>query len=274
MDSETGRHPGRLEPAVMRAALVGHTGFVGSNLLRQTTFGDCYNSSNIQDICGREFDLLICAGVIATKWWANQNAAADRARIQSLLECLTSVRSKRTIVISTIDVYPVTSGVDERYDCRSRPNHAYGTNRLEFEEAVRALFPQVLVARLAGVFGPGLKKNVLYDLLHGNGLAAINPASCFQYYNISNLWCDLRRAEAINIDTVNLVYPPLCTSEIIDRFFPGTVVGGNGTLPEVHYDVTTIYSAHFGGRPLGYIGETSQLLAELESFIGQEKQHP
>ncbi len=255
----------------MRAALIGYTGFVGSNLLRQTTFGDCYNSANIHEICGREFDLLVCAGVIATKWWANQNAAEDRARIQSLLKCLGSVRCGRAVIISTIDVYPLISGVDETYDCRSRPNHPYGANRLEFEEGVRAIFPQAMAARVAGVFGPGLKKNVIYDLLHENGLGAINPASSFQYYNISNLWRDLRRAEEAGIDTVNFVSPPLRTGEIIERFFSGAAVGSTAG-PEVHYDVRTIHSDRFGGPP-GYLEHASQLLNELEAFIEQEKKY-
>jgi len=253
----------------LHSALIGYTGFVGSNLLRQNAFDDCYNSTNIEDIRGKEFDHLVCAGVIATKWWANQNADEDRARIQSLLGCLRSVRCERAVVISTIDVYPVTSGVDERYDCRSRPNHPYGTNRLEFEEQMRALFPQVQVARVAGVFGPGLKKNVIYDLLHDKGLDTINPASRFQYYNISNLWRDLQRAEKANIDIVNLVSPPLGTEEIIECFFPAAVVGRR-PAGEVHYDVRTVHSGPFGGPP-GYVAERNLLLTEMGAFIAGEQ---
>jgi nucleoside-diphosphate-sugar epimerase len=251
------------------AALIGHTGFVGSNLARQAAFGYCYNSSNIEDIRGREFDLLVCAGVIATKWWANQNADEDRARIQSLLASLGSVKCKRAVVISTVDVYPVTSGVDENFDCHSRPNHPYGTNRLGFEEGMRALFSQVMVARVAGVFGPGLKKNVIYDLLHDNGLDTINPASRFQYYNISNLWRDLQRAEQVDLDIANFVSPPISTQEIVDRFFPDAMVGRRAA-PEVHYDVRTFHSSVFGGPP-GYLSETSQLLTELGDYIVDEK---
>ena len=62
----------------MRAALIGHSGFVGSNLARQTRFDSTYNSSNIESIAGQEFDLLVCAGVRAEKWIANANPDADR----------------------------------------------------------------------------------------------------------------------------------------------------------------------------------------------------
>ena len=49
-------------------ALIGNTGFVGGNLLRQQPFDALFNSKNIDDIAGRSFDLVVCAGVRAEKW--------------------------------------------------------------------------------------------------------------------------------------------------------------------------------------------------------------
>lgn len=46
-------------------ALIGHTGFVGSNLREQHEFDVFFNSRNIEEIKGGEFDLLVCAGVNA-----------------------------------------------------------------------------------------------------------------------------------------------------------------------------------------------------------------
>ncbi len=43
-------------------ALIGHTGFVGGNLLRQHGFGACFNTSNIETIGGRDFDALVFSG--------------------------------------------------------------------------------------------------------------------------------------------------------------------------------------------------------------------
>ncbi len=47
----------------MSSALIGYTGFVGSTLLRERPFYVQYNSKNIHDIAGRQFDLLFCAAV-------------------------------------------------------------------------------------------------------------------------------------------------------------------------------------------------------------------
>jgi nucleoside-diphosphate-sugar epimerase len=249
----------------MASALIGHTGFVGSNLARQFTFDECYNSKNIGDIRGREFDLLVSAGVSAVKWWANQNAAEDRARIDSLLADLAEMRARRVVVLSTVDVYPLNSGVDESFDCHSRPNHAYGVNRLHFEDAMRERFDNTTVVRIGGVFGSGLKKNVIYDLLHDNCLEMINPGSSFQYYNVGRLWRDLEWLERTGIRLINFVTEPIATREILDRFFPGKPVGAKPSA-EAHYDVRTLHSREFGTAP-GYLATAEEVLTELGEFV-------
>ena len=105
----------------MARALIGHTGFVGGNLLRQGRYGDLYNSTNIGDIAGKSFELVVSAGCKAAKWIANQEPAADRAGIESLMRALERVRAERFVLISTIDVYPQPIEVDERQRARSSP---------------------------------------------------------------------------------------------------------------------------------------------------------
>lgn len=249
----------------MRTALIGHTGFVGGNLARQFAFDEYYNSKNITGIQGKEFDLLVCGGVSAVKWWANQNPVEDKQRIDALLADLARVRAQKVVILSTVDVYPVTHGVDESFDCHLQPNHAYGANRLYFEEALLDRFEVVMIVRLSGVFGPGLKKNVLYDLLHDNCLDTINPDSSFQYYNVSHLWRDLEQLDRTGIRLINFVTEPIRTRDIIDRYFPGKLVGQR-QASEVHYDVRTLYSEKFG-RPPRYLGEAAQVMADLGDFV-------
>ena len=45
----------------MKTGLIGHTGFVGTNLKEKYFFDKEYNSSNIKEIEGEQFDLLLCA---------------------------------------------------------------------------------------------------------------------------------------------------------------------------------------------------------------------
>jgi hypothetical protein len=45
----------------MTNALIGYTGFVGSNLDDSGQFDDKYNTSNIRDIDGKDYDLVVSA---------------------------------------------------------------------------------------------------------------------------------------------------------------------------------------------------------------------
>lgn len=252
----------------MTSCLIGYTGFIGGNLQRQTTFSESYNSKNIADIRSREFDLLVCSGVTATKWWANQNAEGDRSRIDGLLDHLRHVKARRVFVISTVDVYPVTRDVDETFDCHSAPNHAYGVNRLYFEDQMKRLFSEAMICRIGGVFGPGLKKNLIYDLLHDNGIEKINLDSSFQFYNIAHVWADLLKMENNGLRLVNFLTEPVTMREVVERVFPDSVVGTDPG-PLVVYDVHTRYAVEMGGAG-SYLESKAAVLQGLESFVRQQ----
>ena len=66
-------------------ALIGHTGFVGSNLALQLPFEAKFSSRNIGDIRGKTFDTIVCAGAYAAKWKANQDPQADREAVERLM---------------------------------------------------------------------------------------------------------------------------------------------------------------------------------------------
>ena len=60
-------------------ALVGYTGFVGSNLYTQGKFDCVYNSKNITEAFETYPDLLVYAGLRAEKYLANQAPEKDMA---------------------------------------------------------------------------------------------------------------------------------------------------------------------------------------------------
>src|SRR5205823_4842665 len=143
----------------------GHTGFVGSTLGRQHAFEACFNSTNIDDIRGRRFDLVVCAGVRAEKWKANIDPTGDAAGIARLQGALDEVAAARFVLISTVDVFARPTGVDEDSPVDTSTVHAYGRHRRALEEYAAGRFDATVV-RLPGLYGRGLKKNIIYDLLH------------------------------------------------------------------------------------------------------------
>lgn len=250
-------------------ALIGFTGFVGSNLAKQYSFDAQFNSSNIEQIAGRSLDLLVFAGAQSKKWWANANPEADWNGIKKAIVPLSSTSAARAVLISTIDVLPPTAlHADEGFDCRQVTQIGYGYNRIRLEEAFRAIFANALVVRLPALFGPGLKKNVVYDLIHNNTLEKINGLSTFQYYDVARLWSDIDVVMRERLPIVHLFTEPIRTQEIIDRFFPNTEFGCN-PAPAAHYDYRTRYGRLFGGGDR-YIEDERSVLARLSAFVAIE----
>src|SRR5690242_17173248 len=113
----------------MRSALVGHSGFVGGTLLAQTSFDDLYRSTNIEQIRGRSYDILVCAAAPAAKWKANQDPEGDIANLRRLMQQLATVEACTALLISTVDVYPTPVGVYEDSAINKERSQPYGRHR-------------------------------------------------------------------------------------------------------------------------------------------------
>lgn len=201
------------------SALVGYSGFVGSNLHSQHTFTYLFNSQNIELLKNQCFDLLVCAAPSAVKWVANKNPEDDLKVIESLINILMTVKTDKLILISTIDVYSVEQVTNPSIDEPPTPDNSYGHHRLHLETKLRERFGEKLtVVRLPALFGPGLKKNCLYDLLHNHRTEFVIPNSIFSFYNISNLWEDICRSWPQPV--VNLFPCPIIIADIISSSFP------------------------------------------------------
>lgn len=150
----------------MISALVGFSGFVGSNLSLSYPFTKQYNSKNIQDAYGTKPDLLIYAGVPAVKYLANQMPDEDFNCMEQALNNMLQINPKKLVLISTIDVYDKMNQTDESYCSNPLLLEPYGYNRFWLETHVRHHFPDALIIRLPALFGNNIKKNFIYDFIH------------------------------------------------------------------------------------------------------------
>jgi len=253
----------------MKSALIGFTGFVGSNLKQQYNFTDLYNSRNFEGMKDEEYDLIVCSGISAVKWLANKEPMKDLKNIRVLENILSTVSTKQFVLISTIDVYATTQMLDEDFDCASTKNHAYGTHRLAFEKFCTDQFDDCSIVRLPGLFGEGLKKNVIYDLLNDNCLEMINKKSSYQYYFLKYLWRDIQIAIENDIKLINLFTEPVPTQEIYQTFFASKNIGQEA-VPEGHYDLYTKYAKNWNNSG-NYIYTKDEMIEQLSDFISAYK---
>lgn len=149
-------------------ALVGYTGFVGSNIYEAagSEIDAVYNSKNIEEAYGLNPDLLIYAGLRAEKYLANNAPEKDMELIYQAEENIEKIYPKKLVLISTIDVFKVPKGVAENSAIDTENLHAYGYNRYQLELWAREKYPDALIIRLPGLFGKNIKKNFIYDFIN------------------------------------------------------------------------------------------------------------
>ncbi len=249
----------------MANALIGHTGFVGSNLCRQHTFTDCYHSKNIEQIRNTAHELLVISGAPAVKWLANREPEADLENLQRLMQNLDNTEAESVVLISTIDVYPNPRGVDEETAIDPEQQHAYGRHRLLLEQFVQRRFANTLVLRLPGLFGAGLKKNAIYDFMHDNETHKIHCDAVYQFYNLDNLWSDITRMRKAGLGLVNVASEPFSIAEMT-RYAFGFEFANRPPIEPACYDFRTIHDGVLGGTA-GYLYSRDHVLGELRRFV-------
>ena len=248
-------------------ALVGHTGFVGGTLLRQRCFDRIFNSRNIAEIRGQRFDTLVCAGVPAAKWLANRNPYQDWQGISGLIECLDAATVRHFVLISTIDVYREPFRLTEDDAPSVDGLEPYSLHRLRLERFVEERYASHAIVRLPALFGTGLKKNALYDLINLNRTDNIVPNATFQWYPMRRLNRDLELITAAGINLINVTAEPVTIEEVRTRFFPQVAIGPPVASPP-RYDLRTIHDVLLGGHG-GYHLRAAQVFDEMASFLAE-----
>ena len=191
-----------------RIAIVGYTGLVGGNLYKQYKKNykhiDLFNSKNISKIKKKSiYKKIICAGLPAEKWKANKFPKKDKLNTLKLIKNLKKSKTEKFILISTIDV---------------NFKHTYGKNRMYLENFVKKNFKNYSVVRLPGVFGQGLKKNIIYDLINKNQLEKIYYNDHYQWYDLSFLKKNIEEIEKKKKNLYEFYSEPIINRDIIKLF--------------------------------------------------------
>jgi hypothetical protein len=251
----------------MTNALIGYTGFIGSNLCKSINFDFKINRNNLSSLLSMNFDQIICTGLPAEKWRANMYPNEDLLNINLLINALTKVNANKFILISTVDIYDTSAICYENTSSFSLDS--YGKNRKYFEDFIMSKFSDFQIIRLPGVFGHGLKKNVIYDLINSNELHKINLSNVYQWYPIIDLHNHIDFLSNHNdIKIINLCSEPLSVEEIsshcslnyLNIDFPNT---------SINYDIRSLHSHHFNSSN-GYIYSKKFILDRIKNFVDSD----
>jgi hypothetical protein len=252
----------------MTTALIGHTGFVGGQLLSQTRFDECFRSTDIERMRGRDFDLVVCSGVRAEKWKANADPVADWAAIERLWNVLRETRIRELVLISTVDVFRRPVLVDEDTPVATSGLEPYGLHRFRLEELARERFATRIV-RLPGLFGAGLKKNIIFDLIHDNGTDKVHADSVYQFYDLARLWSDVEIVRSSDLSVAHFATPPVSVADVARVGFGRDFTNRPAGAKPARYDFRTRHAALFGG-PSGYVYDAAEHERCLRAFVASE----
>lgn len=171
----------------MRVHVIGAAGFVGSAFVRHFESTGCtvlaVTRDNYQRSIGSESDVLIDAAGNSRKFWAEEKPLEEfEASVAHRLRTLRDFKTQMHVHVSSVDVYddltsPGTTGEEE---ARVGQGSHYGFHKRLAEQLVERHAPRWLILRLAGMVGPGLKKNPVFDILKGAPLR-IHPDSRYQF---------------------------------------------------------------------------------------------
>ena len=251
----------------MKTALIGYSGFVGGNINRQADFDDYYDHTNISDIEGKEYDLVVSAANRAEMWRINQEGEKDLAEIEEYLGHISKAKIKKLVLISSVGVYKTAIGVDEDTAINRDELLPYGANRYYLEQVCRENY-DVTIVRLPGLFGDGLKKNVIFDLINDNNVEKIHADGVYQYYNLANIWHDIQIAVENKLTLVNFATEPVSTKEVAEYAFGLKFDNQPADIKPAVWDMRSKYAAVYGGKD-GYLYSKQQELEDIKKFVNK-----
>lgn len=168
--------------------VLGGAGFVGSAFVRllerRGTPHRVITRQNYDKVRGEACDVLINANGNSRKYMANREPLWDfDASTRSVAESLVAFRANTYVYLSSGDVYPDPSCArTTREDTPIDPSllTRYGLHKFLAEQLVRGAHRDWLIVRMGGFVGPGLRKNAIFDLLHGDPVW-LHPDSALQF---------------------------------------------------------------------------------------------
>ena len=252
----------------MNNALIGYSGFVGGTLLKQTMFSKLFRSNNIAEIEGKHFDTVVCSAASAKKWLANKEPATDKASIDILIRYLETIKCKKFILISTVDVFKQPKNVDETSPVEEIGLHPYGLHRRFLEKFVQTNFSQHLIVRLPGLVGTKLQKNIIYDFLNKNNIETIESRGVFQFYPMVNLWYDIQIAIQNSLRLIHLTSEPISIREVASQGFGYTFEQELSGIP-AFYNMQTCY-AHLFNTQGNYQYNKRETIQAIRAYAQSE----
>ena len=155
-------------------AVFGANGFVGSAICSELKNKRNFikiTRENFSQYKDEEFNIIINSAMPSKRFWAKQNPELDyKETVLKTKNILLNYKFKKIIHISSVSA-------------RCQLNTVYGRNKKESEDLVKSA-KEYLIVRFAPLYGKGLTKGVLIDMLN-NRKVYIDGSTKYSFTDIS-----------------------------------------------------------------------------------------
>lgn len=184
----------------MKLGVIGCDGFVGSALCRfiSKTKNELVkiNRNNYSDFINTKFDILINTATPSKRYWALNNPLDDfKATVGLTAEIVYNWHYDKLVQISTVSA-------------KYQLDHPYGINKYLAEQLVVKHNANNLILRLGNLFGEGLNKGIVYDIIRGNPLF-VSSDSQYTFIDVDKaaeiIFSKLEKSGIENINSKNSI---------------------------------------------------------------------
>ncbi|MDR1186987.1 MAG: NAD-dependent epimerase/dehydratase family protein [Bifidobacteriaceae bacterium] len=252
--------------------LINSVDSIGAALAQTVHFDRIYAADHIEDAVQTNLDSVVATAVAPLAWATNQAPSQDLYSIRRLQEVMATCDISRVTLISSCAVYPVPVEVNEFNRIEPTMLAPYARHRYELERWCRGRW-ETTVVRLPHVFGGPYRSEVRNPARDLARLAALNPDSTKQHYDLSRLADDLRVVKQLGLELVNLVTPPLTNRRVLGDLLGVPPLPGAEAVRKVIRDVKSAHADAFGGAD-GYIESESEELSRIASYVGDRRPMP
>jgi nucleoside-diphosphate-sugar epimerase len=246
-------------------AIVGAKGFVGSALANKFNRSEQYTRDNISKLQKSSAQTLAVTAAPAVKWKANQYPVEDFDAISKIYNLISTSKATECILISTIDVFP--SGVEfTEADPPSEKNvEGYGRNRIWLEQKIMNRFEKHLIIRLPAMYGPGLKKNVLFDLLNNRqDVSYPGYENIYEWLDVCDVPDLIVRARELGLDVLNLATEPTVLGVIVEEVF--NVVLPKNDSKSIQYKMRSNHVSSMIKRESPYYFNEAEIIEKIKKW--------
>jgi nucleoside-diphosphate-sugar epimerase len=171
-----------------RCLVIGAAGFIGGNVSRHLQskgipVREAFRQTPLEQLADEVFDaVFFCAGNSRTYLSERDPLACLVENVHAVYAYLTALRYRTWIQVSSVSVYPPNCPEKaEEIPLSAHEVSIYGMHKLLGERYVTRFAPRWVIVRPTSFFGPGLKKNLLFDLQAGKRDIYLTTDSLLDY---------------------------------------------------------------------------------------------